>query len=76
MAAPVAGAQPGDPPPDRLDLRAEWRHLADAVRRSHAPIALIRLTSPTLEALRFALSPRAAEQELLPHVVHFSDHVG
>jgi hypothetical protein len=74
LAAPVAAPGPGDPPPARLDLRAEWKGLADAVRRSQAPIALIRLTPPTLDALRYALSHRAREQGLLPHAVHFSGH--
>jgi hypothetical protein len=35
------------------------RVLADGVRRSGAPILLARLTMPTLDALRYALSPRA-----------------
>ena len=74
LAAPVAGPRRGDPPPRRLDLRAEWRRLVEAVRHSQAPIALIRLTPPTLDALRFALSPRAVEQDLAPHVLHFSGH--
>ena len=74
LAAPVAGTHPGDPPPARLDLRAEWKQLTAAVRRSQTPIALIRLTPPTLDALRYALSPRAREQGLLPHAVHFSGH--
>ena len=74
LAAPVMSNHPGAPPPARLDLRAEWKRLADAVRRSNAPIALIRLTPPTLDALRYALSSRAREQDLLPHVVHFSGH--
>jgi tetratricopeptide (TPR) repeat protein len=73
-AAPVMGRDPSAPPPARLNLRAEWKRLADAVRNSGAPIALIRLTPPTLDALRYALSPRALEQELAPHVVHFTGH--
>ena len=76
LAAPVVGAEPGDPPPPRLNLPGEWRRLAEAVRQSQAPIALIRLMPPTLEALRFALSPRALEQELAPHILHFAGHGG
>ncbi|MBN1178057.1 MAG: CHAT domain-containing protein [Anaerolineae bacterium] len=74
LAAPVTGPQPNTPTPAWLDLHAEWQHLADAVRRSGAPIALIRLAPPTLDALRFALSPRAVEQNLAPHVLHVSGH--
>ncbi len=64
LAAPVASRREGDPPPPHLDLRGEWHRLADAVERSNAPIALIRFAPPTMETLRFALSPRAIEGDL------------
>ena len=44
------------------------------MRQSGAPILLARLTPPTLEALRAALSPRAELQQIFPHVLHFSGH--
>ena len=44
------------------------------MRDSRAPILLARLTPPTLEALRGALSPRAEIQQTFPHVLHFSGH--
>jgi tetratricopeptide (TPR) repeat protein len=74
LASPVFDPRNPGHRPSPLDLLAEWRRLADAVSASGAPIALIRLTPPTLEALRYALSPRAVEQGLYPHVLHFSGH--
>ncbi len=74
LAAPVLDPHRPDHPPPPLDLRREWRKLADEVRGSKAPILLARLAPPTPEALRSALSPRAGEQGLLPHVLHFSGH--
>ena len=74
LPAPVL--DPRNPETDLtpLDLQAEWNRLAEAVQASGAPIALIRLMPPTLDALRYALSPRAVEQGLYPHVLHFSGH--
>ena len=57
-----------------LDLLTEWQKLSAAVQASGAPIALIRLSPPTLDSLRYALSPRAVEQGLYPHILHFSGH--
>lgn len=74
LAGPIASHLPGTREPARLNLRAEWKRLAEAVRASRAPIALIRLSPPTLDALRWALGPRAVEQGLAPHVVHFTGH--
>jgi len=74
LAGPVAGRRDGDPAPARLDLRAEWKLLADAVLATEAPIALIRLRPPIPDALRYALGHRAREQGLTPHVVHFTGH--
>ena len=74
IAAPVTGERETDRPPVPLDARAEWQNLARAVRESHAPIALIRLTPPTPDALRHALGPRAREQGYAPQVVHFIGH--
>ena len=74
LAAPVHN--PGSPaePPVPLDLRQEWHVLSEKVRESKAPILLARLTPPTLDALRHALSSRAREQGAFPHVLHFSGH--
>ena len=74
LAAPVYNPFSPDHYPTPLDLRQEWHVLADGVRRSGAPILLARLTLPTLDALRYALSPRAWEQGVFPHVLHFSGH--
>jgi tetratricopeptide (TPR) repeat protein len=74
LAAPVYNPNSPDQYPTPLDLRQEWHVLADGVRRSGAPILLARLTLPTLDALRYALSPRAWEQGVFPHVLHFSGH--
>ena len=59
LAAPVYNPRSPDQSPTPLDLRQEWHVLADGVRRSGAPILLARLIPPTLDALRYALSPRA-----------------
>ncbi|MFQ5342117.1 MAG: CHAT domain-containing protein [Anaerolineae bacterium] len=74
LAAPVHDPQRPDRPPESLDLRTEWRRLEQAVRVAHAPILLVRLVPPILDALRRELSPRADEQDLFPHVLHFSGH--
>jgi len=74
LAAPVHDPARPDHLPPPLDLRQEWRKLAETVRESHAPILLARLTPPTLDALRAALSPRAETQGLFPHILHFSGH--
>jgi len=74
LAAPVYNPRSPSAPPVPLDLRQEWHVLADGVRRSGAPILLARLTPPTLDALRYALSPRASQQGSFPHVLHFSGH--
>ena len=74
LAAPVYDPHNPDHPPPSLDLRDEWQRLAGAVRDTHAPILLARLTPPTLDALRRHLSPRAAVQETYPHTLHFSGH--
>jgi len=74
LAAPVYNPCSQDRSPSPLDLRQEWHVLADGVRRSGAPILLARLGLPTLDALRYALSPRAREQSIFPHILHFSGH--
>lgn len=74
LAAPVYNPRSPDRSPSPLDLRQEWHVLADGVRRSGAPILLARLNPPTLDSLRYALSPRAREQGVFPHVLHFSGH--
>ncbi len=74
LAAPVLDPERPDRMPDPLDLRQEWHGLAEAVRRSGAPILLARLIPPTLDALRSALSPRAVEQHAFPHILHFGGH--
>ncbi len=74
LAAPVLDPRQPDQAPPPLDLKQEWHVLAQEVRRSQAPILLARLTPPTLDALRSALSPRAEAQETFPHVLHFSGH--
>ncbi len=74
LASPVYDPQNPDISPVHLDLQAEWHRLAEGVRQSGAPILLARLGPPTLPALRAALSPRAAEQSVFPHVLHFSGH--
>lgn len=74
LAAPVYDPDHPDRMPVPLDLKQEWHELAQEVRRSQAPILLARLTPPTLEALRAALSPRAELQQTFPHILHFSGH--
>jgi hypothetical protein len=74
LAGPVFDPRDPERDPTPLDLLAEWQRLSDAVRASGAPIALIRLAPPTLDSLRYALSPRAVEQGLYPHVLHFGGH--
>ncbi len=74
LAAPVLDPRHPETDLTPLDLQAEWNRLEKAVRASGAPIALIRLMPPTLDALRYALSPRAVKQGLYPHVLHFSGH--
>ena len=74
LSAPVLDPRQPEADLTPLDLQAEWNRLAEAVQASGAPIALIRLMPPTLDALRYALSPRAVEQGLYPHVLHFSGH--
>ena len=74
LASPVHDPQNPDTSPVHLDLQAEWHRLAEGVRQSGAPILLARLGPPTLPALRAALSPRAAEQSVFPHLLHFSGH--
>ncbi len=74
LAAPVYNPNSLDYYPKPLDLRQEWHVLADGVRRSGASILLARLALPTLDALRYALSPRAWEQGVFPHVLHLSGH--
>ena len=74
LAAPVYDPRSPERAPVQLDLRQEWHVLADGIRRSGAPILLAKLTPPTLPALRSALSPRAGEQSIFPHVLHFSGH--
>jgi hypothetical protein len=76
LSAPVYNPRSPDVSPSPLDLRQEWHVLAEGVRRSGAPILLARLTLPTLDALRYALSPRAWEQSAFPHILHFSGHAG
>ena len=74
LAAPVLDPERPDHPPPPLDLKQEWHALAHEVRRSRASILLARLLPPTFDALRVALSPRAATQEAFPHILHFSGH--
>ncbi len=74
LSAPVIDPRRPQEDLTPLDLQAEWNRLAEAVTASGAPIALIRLMPPTLDALRYALSPRAVEAGLYPHVLHFSGH--
>ena len=74
LASPVYDPQNPENSPIHLDLQAEWHRLAEGVRQSGAPILLARLGPPTLPALRAALSPRAAEQSVFPHLLHFSGH--
>jgi len=74
LAAPVYDPDRPDSLPPPLDLQQEWHKLAGPVRSSRAPILLARLTPPTLDALRAALSPRAETQGLFPHILHFSGH--
>ncbi len=74
LAAPVYDPHFPDKTPVPLDLQQEWHVLADGVRQSDAPILLARLTPPTLDALRSALSPRAWKQNVFPHILHFSGH--
>ncbi len=74
LAAPVFDPDHPDQMPTPLDLRSEWGRLEQAVEGTHAPILLARLVPPTLDRLRRELSPRAAEQGLFPHVLHFNGH--
>jgi hypothetical protein len=74
LAGPVFDPRTPAHDPTPLDLLEEWNRLSNAIKASGAPIALIRLTPPTLESLRYALSPRVVEQGLYPHVLHFSGH--
>ncbi len=74
MAAPVFDPRNPDTPPIPLDLRQEWHKLSEKVRSSHAPILLMRLVPPTLDALRAALSPGAEARGERPHILHFSGH--
>ncbi len=76
MAAPVAPGPGEKTAPESLDLTAEWFHLAEAVRRSPASIALRRLTPPTLRSLRHALSPGEQAAGRYPQVLHYSGHAG
>jgi hypothetical protein len=74
LAAPVYDPHSPERAQASLDLRQEWHVLSEKVRQSKAPILLARLAPPTLDALRSALSPRAHEQNLFPHILHFSGH--
>lgn len=74
MAAPVYNPINPSRSPNPLDLRQEWHVLAEGVRKSGAPILLARLSLPTLDSLRYALSPRAKKQSVFPHILHFSGH--
>ena len=74
LAAPVYNPRQPDSLPPPLDLKQEWHELAQRVRDSRAPILLTRIVPPTLDALRRALSPRAEEQAIFPHILHFSGH--
>jgi tetratricopeptide (TPR) repeat protein len=74
MAAPVYNPTSPSRPPSPLELRQEWHVLAEGVRKSGAPILLARLSLPTLDSLRYALSPRAKQQSVFPHILHFSGH--
>ncbi len=77
LAAPVYDPHQPEHPPPPLDLKQEWHKLAEDVRGSHdrqAPILLTRLTPPTLETLRIALSPGAETRQTFPHILHFSGH--
>jgi tetratricopeptide (TPR) repeat protein len=74
LAAPVYDPRQPDSLPPPLDLKQEWHELAQGVRDSRAPILLTRIVPPTLDALRRALSPRAEEQAIFPHILHFSGH--
>jgi tetratricopeptide (TPR) repeat protein len=74
LAAPVYNPRQPDSLPPPLDLKQEWHELAQRVRVSRAPILLTRIVPPTLDALRRALSPRAEEQAIFPHILHFSGH--
>lgn len=74
LAAPVYDPRQPDSLPPPLDLKQEWHELAQGVRDSRAPILLTRVVPPALDALRRALSPRAEEQAIFPHILHFSGH--
>ena len=74
LAAPVHDPRSPDRPPTPLDLHQEWHVLAGEVRKSLSPILLARLVPPTLESLRFALSPRVWQQKVFPRILHFSGH--
>ncbi|MGQ9494259.1 MAG: CHAT domain-containing protein, partial [Anaerolineae bacterium] len=74
LAAPVHDPLPPGHSPMPLDLLHEWHVLAQEVRQSHAPILLARLTPPTLDALRRALSQGAVQQHAFPQILHFSGH--
>ncbi|MBI3764644.1 MAG: hypothetical protein HY260_22620, partial [Chloroflexi bacterium] len=57
-----------------LSFQQEWSDLRRAVLASGAPILLVRLQPPTLDALRYVCSPQARAQGIAPHVVHFIGH--
>jgi hypothetical protein len=57
-----------------LNFQQEWADLRRAVLASGAPILLVRLQPPTLDALRYVCSPQARAQNISPHIVHFIGH--
>lgn len=57
-----------------LNFQQEWADLRQAVLKSGAPILLVRLQPPTLDALRYICSPQAQAQNIAPHIVHFIGH--
>jgi len=69
LAAPVFDPKNPGRPPSPLDLHQEWHVLAQEVRKSNAPILLASLQPPTLDSLRSALSPRAGQQAVFPHIL-------
>ncbi|MBI3362127.1 MAG: CHAT domain-containing protein, partial [Chloroflexi bacterium] len=70
---PPSFAEKGESLPS-LNFQQEWADLRRTVLNSHAPILLVRLQPPTLDALRYVCSPQARAQGLAPHVVHFIGH--
>jgi len=72
IAAPIESKNPP------LDIWREWRNIASAIERRDevtgrsSPIALVRLTPPTLKTLRHRLGTR--KQELQWPIVHFVAH--